>query len=93
MTSDNRPELERLRHAIDGVDERLVRLLAERAATASSIGEEKRRLGIRVSDQDRETAVLERVTSMNPGPMSNQDLSRIYEAIIAACSRVQETDA
>ena len=85
------PELESLRALIDSIDEELVAILARRAATAVRIGEAKRALGAKVCDRERESAVIQRVLSANSGPVSNEDLQAIYEAIIAACSHVQQS--
>lgn len=85
--------LEVLRKRIDAVDADLVALLSQRAETALAIGAEKRRQQATIQDRAREQEVLARVRSLNRGVLSDEDLARIFEAIIAACSRVQEKSA
>ena len=82
--------LETLRARIDELDHSLVRLLTERARTAAEIGETKRELGIPVQDGAREQDGLARVVAANEGgPIGDETLRRIYEAIMAACLAVQ----
>lgn len=82
--------LDQLRKQIDAIDEKIVRLLGERAACALRIGEEKRRRGIPVLDPGRESQVLSRVGSLDGSPLDSQQVQNIYETIMAECSRVQE---
>lgn len=85
--------LDALRKRIDAVDAELVALLSQRAETAVAIGAEKRRQHATIHDPIREQEVLARVRSLNRGVLSDEDLTRIFEAIMAACSRVQEESA
>ena len=78
-----------LRDHINHLDEQLVLLLNERAKTALQIGEIKAAQGIKVYDPSRERAVIERVNSLNGGPLDKGALEEIYAAIIAVCREIQ----
>jgi chorismate mutase len=85
--------LDQLRKQIDSIDEKIVRLLGERAACALRIGEEKRRRSVPVLDPGRESQVLARVGNLDGSPLDSQQVQNIYETIMAECSRVQEPGA
>lgn len=85
--------LEKLRSKIDGLDEEIVRLLSERAATAIEIGKTKVLSNCPLQNEERERAVLKRVKSLNDGPLDDDSLESIYRDIIDACTRVQENTA
>ena len=53
--------LEILRKRIDGLDDRLLELLAERLGLASELAEIKQKLGLPVRDEERERKIMERV--------------------------------
>jgi chorismate mutase len=82
--------LEKLRAEIDSIDEKLIRLLGERAACALQVGEEKRRRGVPLVDPGREREVQKRVRRLNSGPLSPEQMESIYERIISECARLQE---
>jgi chorismate mutase len=81
--------LNELRCEIDALDERLVQLLNERARIALRIGLEKAKDGVPVQDPDRERNVIQRVCSMNSGPISDTSLADVYHGIMDACTEVQ----
>lgn len=78
-----------LREQIDRLDEQLVRLLNERAACALAIGREKQALGLAVYQPDRERDVLEHVTGLNPGPLDDAAIRRLFERIIDEARRLE----
>lgn len=57
-------ELARLRDGIDGLDHRLVVLLAERARLVEGVAEYKRHHRVPVVDRHREDAMLERIARL-----------------------------
>ncbi|MDP7188401.1 MAG: prephenate dehydratase [Phycisphaerales bacterium] len=85
MTSeDEMPiDLDALRIRIDALDEQLVRLLSERAAIVEEVGRVKRVGGTPVYAPHRERAVLERVRSLNPGPLSGRTLEAIWRELMS----------
>jgi len=85
-------KLEELRKEIDRIDQELVRLLNERARCAVNIGEEKKKGQAPVHDPAREDEVLERIRSLNSGPLDGSAIDGIYRAIIAECARIQKEE-
>ena len=79
-----------LRERIDAIDHEIVALLNERAQIALEIGRVKEQIGRRtVRDSQRETEVLERVTSASAGLFPEPELVALYRKLIAATRRVQ----
>lgn len=75
-------DLEDLRKRIDLLDESLVRLLNARAACALEIGRLKRDMGVPIYQPQREAEVLEHVQALNPGPLDQDAIKRLFERII-----------
>lgn len=74
--------LDALRRRIDRIDEKLLRLLKERAETALRIGRIKRRQRLPVYDGRREQEVLRRLTRKNGGPLSASSVKAIFREIL-----------
>jgi chorismate mutase len=81
--------LEALRRRIDALDEALVRLLSARAACALAIGREKKRLGLDVYQPGREAEVLQHVQQINPGPLDDEAMKRLFERVIDEARRLE----
>ena len=81
--------LDELRGQIDGLDERLVALLNERAACALEIGHEKKLAGLEVYQPSRETEVLGHVQRINTGPLDDGAVKRLFERIIDEARRLE----
>jgi chorismate mutase len=82
-------ELDRLRRSIDEIDARLVELLSARASRALEIGRVKKLLGLPVYQPGRETEVLTHVQRINPGPLDNAAIRRLFERIIDEARRLE----
>lgn len=81
-------DLARHRAAIDALDEKLVKLLNERAAHAKSIGALK---GDGPAYRpEREAQVLANAARANRGPLSNDAISRVFTEIISACRALEQ---
>jgi len=80
-------DLKRIREQIDALDARLVKLLSSRARLAQRIGALKRGPIYR---PEREAQVLDRVRSLNPGPLSNVAITRLYAEIMSACRALED---
>lgn len=77
-------DLDELRGKIDAVDEKIVSLLNERYRTVIEIGAwKKNNSGSAVYVPEREKAVLERLCTLNHGPMSNTTLRGVYREIMS----------
>lgn len=77
------------RKRIDKLDEKLVELLNQRSRCAAEIGRLKRKTGEPVYQPERERQVLEQVQQGNGGPLSNEQLRRIFERIVDEARMVE----
>jgi len=91
---DNVPDsLESVRDRIDAIDGEMTRLLNERAACALKVGE------IKQADPsgeapiffrpEREAQILARIQADNPGPLTDEDLARLFREIISCCLNLE----
>ncbi|MCI0515425.1 chorismate mutase [candidate division KSB1 bacterium] len=78
-----------LRQEIDQLDQQLLSLLNQRAALALKIGAEKIQQNLPILAPAREQFIYARLTQLNPGPLSNPAIQKIFEAIIIACRDLQ----
>ncbi len=80
------------RRQIDLLDTQLVKLLNHRAELALEIGNLKRYLGWDqgLRDEQREAEVLKQIVSMSEGPLTEEELGRIYKAIMGECLTAQK---
>jgi chorismate mutase/prephenate dehydratase len=82
-------ELSDLRGMIDGLDERILQLLSERAQLALRIGRLKEERKLASFAPEREEEVVRRLERLNRGPLPNRALRAIYREIISACLSLQ----
>ena len=80
------------RKRIDELDQKLVELLNQRAECAIEIGRLKRNTNLPVYEPDREKQILENVCRANRGPLSDDDLKRVYERMIDVMRTIQKLD-
>ena len=80
------------RKKIDELDRKLVELLSQRAQAAHEIGKLKRSAGLPIYEPDREQNVSRNVQSVNPGPLPDRDLLRIYERIMDIMRQIQQEE-
>jgi chorismate mutase len=80
------------RKKIDDIDGRLVELLSARARAAHEIGRLKRDARMPIYEPDRERAVLEHIAQINPGPLSDRELTGIYERIMDIMRLIQQEE-
>jgi len=78
-----------LRSRIDVLDELMLHLLNQRAAAAQQIGRLKKQERLEVQDPDREAGVLAHVVEQNQGPLTAEQVSVIFQHIIAGCRDLQ----
>lgn len=81
--------LDELRRRIDELDEQLVRLLSARAACALEVGREKKAAGLEIYQPSREADVLNHVQSVNPGPLDDGAIRRLFERVIDEARRLE----
>jgi chorismate mutase len=81
--------LEDLRKRIDALDDALVKLLNARAACALEIGRVKKQIGLAIYQPSREAEVLGHVQQINPGPLDDGAVRRLFERIIDEARRLE----
>ena len=81
--------LDRLRGRIDALDEELVQLLSARAECALEIGRIKKLAGLDVYQPAREAEVLAHVQRINPGPLDDGAVKRLFERVIDEARRLE----
>ncbi len=75
-------DLAACRVKIDAIDRELLRLMCERQKITLDVVRAKREQGLPVLDSGREEALLQKLSEINPGPLSNDGIRRIWLAII-----------
>jgi chorismate mutase len=80
------------RKKIDELDRQLVDLISQRAQAAHAIGNLSRTGGMPIYEPDREKKVFENATRVNPGPLADRDLLRIYERIMDVMRQIQREE-
>jgi chorismate mutase len=78
-----------LRRRIDELDELLVRTLSARAACALEIGRQKKLMALEIYQPAREAEVLAHVQRINPGPLDNESMKRLFERVIDEARRLE----
>src|SRR5580704_4132454 len=75
--------LDPLRLQIDQIDKQLIELLNSRARIVVQIGKLKQTQGTPIYAPDREKAILDRVLSLNRGPLSDRCLEAVYREVMS----------
>jgi chorismate mutase/prephenate dehydratase len=78
-----------LRKKIDQIDEKIVKLLNDRAALAQKIGHTKSLGNREAYVPHREKNVLERVSDLNRGPLVAQAVRSVFREIISGCRSLE----
>jgi chorismate mutase len=83
-------DIEELRSALEKLDRRILKLLAERFEIAEKIGEIKEDEGMPVLDEKREEEVLSKwKENAEEYGLEVEDVNRILEGILSASKKVQ----
>ena len=80
------------RKKIDEMDRKMVELLNERAKAAREIGRLKRSTDMPIYEPDREKRIFENVKKMNQGPLTDLDLTQVFERIIDIMRNLQKKE-
>ncbi len=85
-------DLANIRESIDVIDARIHGLLNERARFAQAVGISKSKSGKAVDfyRPEREAQVLNQAIKRNKGPLSNEEIARLFREIMSACLAQQE---
>ncbi len=79
-----------LRQEIDGIDNKILDLLNQRANVVIRVGEAKAGQGSDFYVPSREKAIYQRLTSANPGPFPNEGVRRVFREVISACLSLEQ---
>ena len=88
--------LQKLRDAIDKIDDQLLELFNRRAECAVSVAEVKRNDSDSPADAinffrpDREAQVIQRIKSINQGPLSDDEVGRLVREVMSACLALEQ---
>lgn len=88
----NSDELEQLRKRIDEVDAQLLELISERARIAAEVARVKGALAKNQSfyRPEREAQILRKVMENNKGPLSQEEMARLFREIMSACLALEQ---
>lgn len=79
-------KLIQLRDKIDALDEEIQTLITKRAKVAEEVAITKQEVGNTVFYRaEREAQVLRKVMDRNDGPLSNEEMARLFREIMSAC--------
>ncbi len=81
--------LDELREKIDKIDDRLIKLLNDRAKLGLKIAEVKSKTGAPVFHPYRETQILKKISDKNGGPLSDRALGNVFREIFSATRSVE----
>ncbi|AMX02346.1 prephenate dehydratase [Microbulbifer thermotolerans] len=90
VSSDRR--LLELRNRIDEIDGDIGRLISERAKCALEVAEVKKASGedVLYYRPEREAQVLRRAMERNEGPLTDEEMARLFREIMSACLALEE---
>jgi len=81
--------VKQIREKIDKIDQKLVKLLNQRAALAVDIAAVKQKTGSPIFLPARENEILKRVEALNKGPLPDEPLKNIFREIFSATRSVE----
>ncbi len=79
------------RKAIDKLDAQIVRLLNDRTRHVLAIGEIKLKAGEEIYAPHRERAVLRRISRLNGGPMTDEQLGAVYREVMSSALALEKS--
>jgi len=77
------------RKEIDRVDRKLLDLFNRRIRLVSQAIAIKKEMGKKMRDLKREWEILDRLTSINPGPLETRELKTIFRAVMKMSRHAQ----
>ncbi|MGP4845952.1 prephenate dehydratase [Marinobacter sp. 1Y8] len=92
--TDEQTRLAELRDEIDSLDQQIMGLISARAACAQEVAHVK--MAARPDEDvffyrpEREAQVLRKIKSQNPGPLSGEEMARLFREIMSACLALEK---
>jgi chorismate mutase/prephenate dehydratase len=88
-------QLKALRVRIDGLDEKILELISERASCAQQVARAKL-LSLPAGEKavfyrpEREAWVLKHIMELNQGPLDNEEVARLFREIMSSCLALEQ---
>ena len=86
--------LKPIRERIDAIDAELLQLISERARCAQDVARIKREAEpeaeVEFYRPEREAQILRRVIEQNPGPLSGEEMARLFRELMSACLALEQ---
>src|SRR5688572_6073272 len=84
--------IQTIRLRIDALDEEILKLISERARCAQEVARLKRLSNPDVDcyRPEREAEVLSKVMARNPGPLSGEEMTRLFREMMSACLALEQ---
>lgn len=82
--------LEKLRKKIDTIDEKILKLLNQRAEQVIKVSKLKKKNNIPAYSPEREASMLSRLRKINAGPFRPEEIENVFREILSVC-RSQRT--
>ena len=88
-------QLKALRDRIDAIDDQIGQLISERAQCAQEVAEVKKSANPEEAAKsfyrpEREAQVLRKAMERNQGPLSNEEMARLFREIMSACLALEQ---
>lgn len=83
-------DLEALRARIDALDDRILGMLAERAAIVRDVARAKAEAGTPTHDPERERRVLDRLVEQGAGSFPSEAIQSVFREVMSACLSLQQ---
>lgn len=78
-----------LRQKIDGIDQKIIKLLIKRLDTVKKIGKFKKQTGLPVQDKKREKELKDKLKKLAGDKLSSEFIDEIYDVVLEEGRRVQ----
>lgn len=85
----NNDQLQAIRTRIDALDEQIQTLISARAKCAQEVAHIKG-VGSDFYRPEREAEVLRKIAGRNSGPLSNEEMARLFREIMSACLALEQ---
>ncbi len=92
MPKQDKTSLDSLRKEIDSIDQKLLDLISQRALVAKKVAELKQSSGETVNfyRPEREAQILTKTIEQNQGPLSDEEMARLFREIMSACLALEQ---
>ncbi len=84
--------IDELRERVDQINREILTMLQRRGELALEIGKAKNQSNRPVYDYTRESKIIEDLLQLNEGPLQDESIKNIFEAIIRECRNLQENN-